>query len=120
MVSRAYHLHDSELFAQKALQWAAQFDSACYLDSNGYRDNYGNIDIFVAVGATDSYVAAGDNSFAGIQGFVDEHPNTWIPGFFSYDLKNEIEELDSQHPNRTGFPDAYFFIPTATLLIGKY
>lgn len=120
MVSRAYHLQDSESFTQKALQWASQFESACYLDSNGYRDNYGNINVFIAVGASDSLVANEGESFARIQRFVDQHPNTWIPGFFSYDLKNEIEELESQHPNHTGFPDAYFFIPTATLLIGKY
>lgn len=121
MVSRAYHLQDSESFAQKALQWAAQFESACYLDSNGYRDNYGNINVFIAVGASDAYESTGaGDTFSEIQHFVDKHPNTWIPGFFGYDLKNEIEELDSQHPNRTGFPDAYFFVPKATLLIGKY
>lgn len=120
MVSRAYHLKDSESFTQKALQWASQFESACYLDSNGYRDNYGNINVFIAVGASDSVVGTAADSFARIQQFIDRYPNTWIPGYFSYDLKNEIEELESQHPNRTGFPDAYFFISSATLLIGKY
>src|SRR5690606_34573382 len=99
MVSRAYHLQDSESFTQKALQWAARFENACYLDSNGYRDNYGNINVFIAVGASDSLVASEGESFASIQRFVDQHPNAWIPGFFSYDLKNEIEELESQHPN---------------------
>lgn len=120
MVSRAYHLKDSESFTQKALQWASQFENACYLDSNGYRDNYGNINVFIAVGASDSVVGTAADSFARIQQFIDRYPNTWIPGYFSYDLKNEIEELESQHPNRTGFPDAYFFISSATLLIGKY
>lgn len=121
MVSRAYHLKDGESFTQKALQWAAQFESACYLDSNGYRDNYGNINIFIAVGASDTYVStAGKDTFADIQDFVDKYPNTWVPGFFGYDLKNEIENLDSHHPNQTGFPDALFFVPKATLLIGNY
>lgn len=121
MVSRAYHLQDSDTFAQKALQWAAQFESACYLDSNGYRDNYGNINVFLAVGPADSYIAPHNgDTFSGIQQFVDAHPNTWIPGFFGYDLKNEVEELGTRHPNQTGFPDAYFFVPTATLLIGRY
>lgn len=120
MVSRAYHLQDSESFTQKALQWASQFESVCYLDSNGYRDNYGNINVFIAVGASDSVVGTANSSFAEIQRLIDRYPNTWIPGFFGYDLKNQIEELESRHPDRTGFPDAYFFIPTATLLIGKY
>ncbi|MFC3197530.1 anthranilate synthase component I family protein [Parapedobacter deserti] len=120
MVSLACHLDDSDTFIQKALQWAAQFENVCYLDSNGYRDNYGNIDVFIAVGATASFTSDGRDTFAKLQDFIDSHPNTWIPGFLGYDLKNETEDLTSQHPDRTGFPDAYFFVPAYTLLIGRY
>jgi Anthranilate/para-aminobenzoate synthases component I len=120
MVSLACHLKDSESFTQKALQWAAQFDSVCYLNSNGYRDNYGNIDVFIAVGAAESFTSDGVDTFAKLQQFIDSHPDTWIPGFLGYDLKNEVEHLQSRHPNRTEFPDAYFFVPEYTLLIGQY
>lgn len=120
MVSLACHLSDSEAFTQKALQWAMQFDSVCYLDSNGYRDNYGKIDVFIAVGAAASLTSDGKDTFAKLQQFIDSHPDTWIPGFLGYDLKNEVEHLYSQHPNRTEFPDAYFFVPQYTLLIGQY
>lgn len=120
MVSLACHLDDSEAFIQKALQWAAQFDHVCYLDSNGYRDNYGNIDVFIAVGATASFVSDGEDTFAALQRFLDGYPNTWVPGYLGYDLKNELEDLHSQHPDRTGFPDAYFFTPQYTLLIGQF
>lgn len=120
MVSLACHLEDSEAFIQKALQWAAQFDHVCYLDSNGYRDNYGNINVFIAVGATASFVADGGNTFTSLQQFLDGYPNTWVPGYLGYDLKNELEHLQSQHPNRTGFPDAYFFVPEYTFLIGQF
>ncbi len=120
MVSLAYHLGDSETFIQKALQWAAQFEHLCYLDSNGYRDNHGNIDVFIAVGATATFSSDGRDTFVKLQQFIDEHPNTWVPGFLGYDLKNEIEDLQSQHPNRTEFPDAFFFVPQYTLLVGRY
>ena len=120
MVSLACHLDDSETFTQKALQWAAQFDSVCYLDSNGYRDNYGNIDVFIAVGESASFESDGHDTFAKLQHFIGSHPNSWIPGFLGYDLKNEIEDIHSQHPNHTEFPDAYFFVPQYTLLIGQY
>ncbi|WP_244518745.1 anthranilate synthase component I family protein [Parapedobacter composti] len=116
----AYHLKDSRAFAQRALQWAAKFDSACYLDSNGYRDNYGNLDVFIAVGAAAEFVADGHDTFANLQRFIDAHPGSWIPGFFGYDLKNEIEQLYSRHLNRIDFPDAYFFVPQYTLLIGQH
>lgn len=120
MVSLACHLDDSEAFIQKALQWAVQFDHVCYLDSNGYRDNHGNINVFIAVGATSFFVSDGEDTFAALQGFLDGYPNTWVPGYLGYDLKNELEDLDSQHPDRTGFPDAYFFVPEYTLLIGQF
>jgi hypothetical protein len=57
MVSKAYHLKDSASFVEKALHWAAEFDSVCFLNSNGYRDNYGNINVFIAVGEQDCFVA---------------------------------------------------------------
>src|SRR5690606_859727 len=111
MVSRAFHLNDASSFVKKALRWASQFDSVCYLNSNGYRDNYGNIDVFIAVGAAESFTSDGVDTFAKLQQFIDSHPDTWIPGFLGYDLKNEVEHLQSRHPNRTEFPDAYFFVP---------
>lgn len=120
MVSLACHLDDSETFIQKVLQWAAQFDHVCYLDSNGYRDNYGHINVFIAVGANASFVSSGESTFPALQQFLDGYPDTWVPGYLGYDLKNELENLHSQHPNRTGFPDAYFFVPEYILLIGQY
>jgi len=117
MVSYACHLNDRETFIQKALQWAVQFDHVCYLNSNGYRDPYGNMDVFLAVGAAASFRSDGTDTFAKLQQFIDRHPHTWVPGFLAYDLKNELEDLHSQHPNRTAFPDAYFFVPAYTLQI---
>src|SRR5690606_31356533 len=42
-----------------------------------------------------------------------------IPGFLSYDLKNEVEDLQTNHPNPLGFPDAYFFIPQILIEFDK-
>src|SRR5690554_1708033 len=100
MVSRAFHLKDSDSFIKKALRWASGFDSVCYLDSNGYRDNYGHINVFIAVGEQQSFIADGTEesaqTFDRLQAFIDQHPDTWIPGFLSYDLKNELESLSTQ------------------------
>ncbi len=136
MVSKAYHLKDSDTFIQKALRWAADYDSVCYLDSNGYQDNYGKINVFIAVGEKEAFLSESADSrrsaeifpedgnarttFERIQQFVDQHPGHWIPGFLGYDLKNELEQLQTREPNRTGMPDAYFFVPQYTLLIGKH
>ena len=35
----------------------------------------------------------------------------WSFGFLSYDLKNEVERLESNHPDGIGLPDLHFFRP---------
>ena len=36
---------------------------------------------------------------------------SYLAGYFGYDLKNQLEDLTSRHPNRAGFPDACFVEP---------
>ena len=37
-------------------------------------------------------------------------PSFWA-GYIGYDIKNQLEHLDSRHPNRLGFPEAYLAEP---------
>ena len=37
--------------------------------------------------------------------------NNWKIGFISYDYKNQIEQLSSNHTDDIGFPDEFFFSP---------
>ncbi|RZL97907.1 MAG: anthranilate synthase component I family protein, partial [Pedobacter sp.] len=46
-----------------------------------------------------------------------EQHQTWIFGLLGYDLKNEIENLDSQKTDHLRFPDLFFFVPRHLLLI---
>ena len=43
--------------------------------------------------------------------FIDKHNGDYRFGFLSYDLKNEVEDLKSQHPDRIQFPLVGFFVP---------
>ncbi len=43
-----------------------------------------------------------------------------IFGYFSYDLKNEIEELESNHTDFTGFPNYFFFEPKVIFRIEEH
>ena len=36
---------------------------------------------------------------------------SYLVGYLGYDLKNQLEDLTSRHPNRLGFPDTYFVEP---------
>ncbi|MCC2598443.1 anthranilate synthase component I family protein [Sphingobacterium sp. FBM7-1] len=102
---------DTLQFERQALQWAQQFDEVCFFQSNGYRDEYGQIDRLLAADAVDSLTAQQGDAFAALEKFRAKYPDSWMPGFFSYDLKNEIEALTTSFPDRLAFPDAYFFIP---------
>jgi para-aminobenzoate synthetase component 1 len=107
---------DLHLFKQKALQWAATFTSCCYLDSNSYNDSYSKFDTLIAAGAKDSVTANIGDAFTALEAFRVKHPG-WLTGFFSYDLKNEVEELTSDNPDHLHFPDLYFFAPQYLILI---
>ena len=46
-----------------------------------------------------------------------EENKGWLPGFFTYDLKNEVEQLRSENPDQLNFPDLFFFVPNELLII---
>lgn len=97
-------------FKQKALHWANQFEVCCFLDSNDYKDAYSAYDFIIAAGADAELKCSAGNSFDQLKSFYITHKQ-WVFGFFSYDLKNETEDLNSSHPDHLGFPDLYFFVP---------
>ncbi|WP_230144817.1 MULTISPECIES: anthranilate synthase component I family protein [unclassified Pedobacter] len=97
-------------FKQKALHWANKFEVCCFLDSNNYKDAYSAYDFIIAADAHHELKCAVGNAFDQLKSFYATHKQ-WIFGFFSYDLKNEIEELNSNNSDNLDFPDLYFFVP---------
>ena len=104
-------------FKQKALHWASQFDVCCFLDSNGYPDKYGKFDFAIAIGASAECIVKAQNALSQLENFSKLH-KTWLFGFLGYDLKNEIEALESKNDDSLGFPPLYFFVPEY-LIISK-
>ena len=51
-----------------------------------------------------------NNSFEKLKHFYKQNKD-WMFGYFSYDLKNEIESLSSNNLDNLEFPSLYFFIP---------
>lgn len=111
-----YHPEDPAVFKSKALQWAASFKTASYFDSNGYSDPYSAFDTLIAAGTSTEIKTFSRHAFNELQSFLDKQ-QCWIPGFLSYDLKNEIEDLQSSNPDHLNFPDLHFFVPEHLILI---
>ncbi|MCZ4222085.1 anthranilate synthase component I family protein [Pedobacter rhodius] len=101
---------NSSDFKQKALHWANQFDVCCFLDSNNYKDNYSEYDFVLAFGRKAELKSSKGNAFDELKAFYEANKQ-WLFGFFSYDLKNETENLKSDNPDELNFPELYFFVP---------
>lgn len=97
-------------FKQQALEWASSFEVCCFLDSNQYKDVYGQYECLIAAGTTSELIASSGTAFDELRKYVDLKKD-WMFGLLSYELKNEVEELSSNNPDFLGFPDLYFFVP---------
>lgn len=97
------------------LSWANRFSICCFMDSNEYKDPYHQFDCIVAIGMSKSIDTAGD-ILSSLNKFYNEN-NDWIFGHLGYDLKNNIEKLESGHTNKIGFPDTFFFVPETVLIL---
>jgi len=107
-------LDSKDKFHQKALHWSGQFDEISFFNSNGAPDEWGRFESVLAVKALHSF-CTDDNVLDQLQKFLFQHQCEFIPGFLSYDLKNEIEDLHTSATDKLGFPTAYFFVPAITI-----
>lgn len=55
----------------------------------------------------------------GLQEYIDKNKSEYIFGFLSYDIKNEIEKLESDNFDNLDFPIVYFFVPKYVVHINK-
>ncbi len=116
---KVFFTDDPDTFKTRALHWANSFDTACYFDSNNYADPYSVFDCFIAGGAQRTIALNAGNAFEKLREFSSQSPH-FIPGYFAYDLKNEIEDLQSINQDHLGFPDLNFFIPQHVILLNGY
>ncbi|MNK14824.1 Aminodeoxychorismate synthase component 1 [compost metagenome] len=107
---------DLPSFKQKALKWAAAAEVCCVLDSNDYTDRYSKFDLLLAVGTKEVLDTNSTHKFDDLKAFYDQH-QTWMFGLLSYELKNDVEQLESANPDGLQFPELFFFIPQYLLII---
>jgi para-aminobenzoate synthetase component 1 len=101
---------DIDLFKQKALLWANHFGVVCLLDSNNYaHDKYKHYSWMLAVDAIEQ-LSRGANAFEELKKF-QQSANGSVFGFLTYDLKNQVEKLESSNADALQFPELYFFKP---------
>lgn len=97
-------------FKQKMLNWLQPFNIFCFLDNAGYPNPESGMEYLAAAGATSCLQMQAGSAFQALGEFRKTHPG-WLFGHLGYDLKNETEALQSQHPDGIGFDDLLFFVP---------
>lgn len=107
-ITATYEVKDTDLFKQQMLNWVNRFNIFLFLDSNNYKDEYSSKEWVLAAGATKKFLSPSD-LMADLKTFTAK--KDWIFGHISYDLKNRIEPLLSDHPDNIEFPDILLFVP---------
>lgn len=110
------HLQNPKDFKIKLLHWANQFREVVVLDSNNYEQQYSNYDFMVAVEAFTSIQTDYQNAFEDLYQY-QSITKDWLFGYLSYDLKNDIEKLQSNNFDGLHFPDLFFFQPKKLFLL---
>jgi para-aminobenzoate synthetase component I len=98
----------------QVMNWAMEnFSRIAFYNSGNESSNdpYSCYQSLLAVGSHEHICSdGGEDAFQMLKNFSDKH-NDWLFGFFSYDLKNQVEKLTSENQDGLNFPLMHFFIP---------
>jgi para-aminobenzoate synthetase component 1 len=113
-----FPVEDLVFLKKKLLHWAAGHAWAAYLDSNESHFRAAatgpavgsDWECLAGAGAAATLESEAGQAFERLQDFRSQNCD-WAFGFFGYDLKNEVEHLDSSHFDAIRLPDLAFFQP---------
>ncbi len=109
-------INDSDINIEILIE---HFDTVCVLDSNKKYNvnNHLQFSKLIAIGSTNELVIKNSKGiFEQLQEFYTKR-NGWLFGFFTYDLKNNIEQLFSKNEDGLNFPLLHFFSPKVVFQI---
>lgn len=104
------------------LNWCGRKEVFAFIDSNGYNKKqtgaacYPDFDFLAAIYALDILCCNYGHALSELSNFISNQSD-WYFGMLGYDLKNEIECLESKNIDQTGFPDLCFFRPGLIFLL---
>jgi len=95
----------------KALHWADQFRLVAFYENNQIPFKYNGFENILAVSKEQINIADSADAFTQLKTAVESQGENILCTLLSYDLKNQIERLKSQHPDFLQFPLIRFFQP---------
>lgn len=110
------NIENPSLFKSLLLAWAQQFREVIFLDSNDYPQQYSNYDCLLAVDAFTAIKTDYFNAFEDLKQY-QQTTKDWLFGYLTYDLKNDVEIVNSNNFDGLHFPDLFFFQPKKLFLL---
>jgi para-aminobenzoate synthetase component I len=112
--TRSFPVNDLTEIKYKVLNWSQQFSTFCFLDNHQYQIEPHQVECLLAAGAKRILRTGAGNALQQWEEFRQQGSG-WLFGHLAYDLKNEIENLSSSHPDPIGFADLLFFEPEVVI-----
>jgi para-aminobenzoate synthetase component 1 len=112
-----FAINNYSVFKQQMLSWANQFNICCFLDNHQYQTPYNSVECLLAVNAVSSFTST-PNTLKDFTQF-EQTKNDWLFGHVSYDFKNELHGLTSNHHDGIQFPDFFFFQPETVIELSQ-
>ena len=97
------------------LNFIKKFSIFCFLDNHKYDFNK-SYECIAGAGVVYPVISGGINNLRDVDQ-VQRNAGDWVFGHVSYDVKNEIENLQSSNPDGIGFPDFFFFVPEIVFIL---
>ena len=114
--TRTFSIEHIKGCKQNLLSWSQQFETALWLDSNNYQQQYSSFDSALALEEFTSIKTDYTNAFDKLKEY-QTITKDYIFGYISYDVKNDVERLSSNNYDGLNFADLYFFQPQKLIFI---
>ena len=114
--TRTYSIKSISNLNEKLLQWAQQYETAVWLDSNNHNQGYTSFHSILAVDEFTSIQTDVVNAFEKLKEY-QSITQDYLFGYLSYDVKNATENLTSTNSDGLGFAELFFFQPQKILFV---
>lgn len=113
---KTFLINNPKEFKKKILNWAQQFETITWLDSNNYNQNYSSFTSVLAVEEFTSIKTDYEGAFEKLKEY-QSYTKDYIFGYISYDVKNDTEQLTSLNYDGLNFADIFFYQPQKLVFI---
>jgi para-aminobenzoate synthetase component 1 len=98
------------------LNWASRFNIFVFLDNHRYNLPLHSQECLLAAGEIRRFSVGPGSPTDGLDDFLEQQGD-WIFGHLSYDLKDQLDRLESRHRDHIGFETLSFFVPRVVCIL---